>query len=220
MNVRATPSPWESDVLGVRVGVLSTNDAILPEEIIRAENNGLFDVVFVKYDGWLNPSGSVVALDHLYDMEAEIAAEKPNTSSVSVMCFPSKKHLEIAMEAFPDSRFLKDPRLAGKSSDRYVRWLSENQAYVPTDAPDEAFLVTQVDPDGAGRISLIAVASGRRSAGLGTKLVTGVLAMESNKTIWRVRVSAENERAIRFYKRLGFCTKSVSTIFHVWVRGG
>ncbi len=218
MSVLATPSAWESDVLGVRVGTLSTNNTLIPEEVIRAENKDRFDVVFVKYDGWMNPSGSVVALDHLYEMEAEVFAEKPKTLCVSLMCFPGRRHIEIAMQAFPDSRFLKDPRLSKKSSDRYVRWLSENQAYIPTEAPDDAFLVTQSDPDGAGRISLIAVAPDRRSSGLGTRLVNGVFEVEHTKTVWRVRVSAENGKAIRFYKRLGFSMKSVSTIFHIWMK--
>lgn len=221
MNVQAEASDWESSVLGVRVGTLDVaNGPLLDLENIRTWNREKFDVVFVRCEGWVDPILSVTALDYLYDMEAEIATENTRTSCVSVMSFPSKKHLEIALESFPESRFLRDRRLSGKAAERYVRWLSEHQAYVPTEAPDDAFLVTQDDTDGARRISLIAVSGRRRSTGIGNRLVTGVLAIEPTRKIWRVRVSARNHRAIRFYEKIGFRVKSVSTTFHIWTRGG
>lgn len=221
MNSQAVLSAWESDVLGVRVGTLNFPDNPLLElDNIRAWNREHFDVIFVRCEGWVDPMRSVSALDYLYEMEAQLTTEKPRTSCVSLMCFPSKRHIEIALEAFPESRFYRDHRLSDRASSRYVRWLSEHQAYVPTEAPDDAFLVTQDDPDGARRISLIAVSSLRRSTGIGDRLVTGVLAIEPTRKIWRVRVSARNYRAIRFYERVGFRVKSVSTTFHVWTRGG
>lgn len=213
----ATPSPWESDVLGVRVGTLSV-EAPPSVDAIRKRNKEGFDVVFVSCCWWYDPLEDVDAIDHLYDMEIRSPGEKLVTSCVSTISFPSKAHVEIAREALHDSRFLRDPRLARKSQDRYVRWLIEHRVYVPADAPDSAFLVATDDPDGARRISLIAVAKESRGNGTGAQLMFGVFSAEPTREFWRVKVSSRNHRAIRFYERLGFRVKNVSTVFHVWRR--
>lgn len=219
MNASAQASGWESEALGVKVGTLSVDRPPSSDEI-RSANLGRFDVVFVKCDGWVDPPEEVVALDHLYDMEIEVSRSQIETSAVSVIRFPERKHLEIAEEAFQDSRFLKDPRLSSKSDSRYIKWLSEHSTYVPTEAPNTAFLVAQDEPDGARRITLIAVAHECRGNGIGARLVIGVFAVEPTKKVWRVRVSARNHMALRFYESLGFRVKSVGTVFHVWVQGG
>jgi ribosomal protein S18 acetylase RimI-like enzyme len=202
----------------VRVGTLAADVPPSLDEI-RSVNAGFFDVVFVKCAGWVDPTEAVVALDHLYDMEIKVAMPRSELAAVSAISFPGKKHIEIAAEAFGDSRFLKDHRLANKSGSRYTKWLSEHNTYVPTEAPDRAFLVAQDDADGGRRISLIAVSDECRGTGIGARLVLGVFAMEPTKRVWRVKVSARNHRAIRFYERLGFRMKSVETVYHVWVKG-
>lgn len=217
MSARAVPSSWESDVLEVRVGTLSA-DSPPRSDLIRMENRGVFDVVFVSSGRWHDPPADAVAVDHLYDMEIENAGQRTKSSCVSSITFPSRKHVEIAMEALHDSRFLRDHRLRDKSAARYARWLTEHKVYVPAGAPDSAFLVATDDPAaGCRRISLVAVEEGSRGTGIGAKLVTGVFAVEPTQKVWRVKVSARNHRAIRFYEGLGFRVKSVSTVFHVWV---
>lgn len=216
MSLLAKLSSWESDVLGVRVGLLPV-DLAPSLNSVRADNAWKFDVIFVLCDRWLEPPEGAVATDHLYDMELETAGEKPKTSCVSMISFPGRKHIEIAMEALQDSRFLRDPRLAQKSCERYARWLSEHRVYTATENPDGAFLIVTDDPDGARRISLIAVSQEFRGSGIGTRLAGGVLAIEPSRQLWRVKVSARNHRAIRFYENLGFRVKNVSTVFHVWM---
>lgn len=217
MNVRATASVWESDVLEVRVGTLLV-DTLPQAKLIRMENRGVFDVVFVSSGQWHDPPVDAVAVDHLYDMEIENAGQRTKSSCVSSITFPSRKHVEIATEALHESRFLRDHRLRDKSAERYVRWLTEHKVYVPAGAPDSAFLVATDDPVvGCRRISLVAVEKEYRSTGIGAKLVTGAFAVEPTQKVWRVKVSSRNHRAIRFYEGLGFRVKSVSTVFHVWV---
>lgn len=216
-SVLATPSTWESDVLDVRVGTLIVDISHSIDDI-RERNKSEFDVVFVSCGWWYDPPSDVIAIDHLYDMEIRSTGEKLGTSCVSTISFPSKAHVEIAREALHDSRFLADPRLAQKSPDRYVRWLTEHQVYVPVEAPDGAFLVATDDLDGSRRISLIAVAKEFRGHGMGARLVAGVFSAEPTRVVWRVKVAAKNYRAIRFYEGLGFRVKSVSTVFHVWMK--
>lgn len=217
MSVEASPSSWESDTLGVNVGALAAEE-VPSVDAVRAGNKERFDVVFVSCGWWQDPPEGAVAVDHLYDMEIQADRERPSTSCVSTISFPSKAHVEIAREAIRESRFLRDPRLSARSSDRYVRWLTEHKVYVPVEAPDGAFLVATDDEDGARRISLIAVAKELRGTGIGTRLTVGAFCAEPTRSVWRVKVSAQNHLAIRFYETIGFRVKNVSTVFHVWCR--
>lgn len=216
MSARATPSEWESDVLKVKVGVISSGKTPAVDAI-RAENRGLFDVVFVHCSKWVEQRVGRTAIDHLYDMDIVVSEKHSTTSCISAITFPGKELLEIAKSPTIESRFMRDGRLCHKASDRYVRWLKDHRAYVPVEAPVGAFLVPVTDDDGARRISLIAVDPNLRGRGIGTRLVKGVFSAEPNNKIWRVKVSARNRKAMRFYETIGFRVKSISTVFHVWV---
>lgn len=216
MSVLATYSQWESDALGYRVGTLSM-DLVPSTYGIKDENNGKFDVVFVSCDRWVEPANDAVAVDHLYDMELQIPGGHVAAPDVFLLSSTRRKHVAIAREAIRESRFLRDPRLCDRSPDRYVKWLTEHRAYALVDTPDNAFLVATDDPDGCRRISLLAVSEESRGSGSGTRLVSGVFAIEPARKIWRTKVSARNHRGLRFYECLGFRVKSVSTVFHVWM---
>jgi len=216
MNSLATLSVWESDVLGVRVGTISP-DKVPPVDAIRSENRGLFDVVFVSCPKWVEQRSGRVAIDYLYDMEMSVSEELTKAAPASRLVYPGVKLIEVVRSSVIESRFLRDPKLLMKSQDRYIRWLSGHQAYVPEDYPNSAFMVPVDDADGARRISLIAVHMISRGGGIGTRLVMGAFAAEPDKKIWRVRVSARNRRALRFYETIGFRVKDVSTVFNVWV---
>lgn len=217
MNLRAEESKWESDALGIRVGVLTIKTDDISQEAIRLQNRSLFDVVFVRCAAWIDPKWPAVALDYLYEMEAVVRGPGFSAETrIVVAPAASEQHVAIAREAFSDSRFLRDPRLSQKSAARYVRWLFGRRPHVLEDAPDAAFALIQNDQDEAGRISTIAVDRYRRSEGLGSRLVYGIFAADPTRGVWRVRVSARNHRAVRFYGGMGFIVKSVFTIFHVW----
>jgi len=212
----ATPSKWESSVLGVRVGAVSS-DKVPAVDATRAVNRGLFDVVFVTCPKWVECRWGRVAVDYLYDMETVLPEEKRPVPFVSTLVAPGKELVEIARTSPIESRFDRDPILFRKSKDRFVRWLTDNKAYVPAESPDSAFLVPGTDEDGARRITLIMVSVASRGNGIGTRLVLGTFAAEPASRLWRVKVSARNRRALRFYETLGFRVKSISTVFHIWV---
>jgi ribosomal protein S18 acetylase RimI-like enzyme len=216
MTARAARSEWESEVLGVRVGVISS-EKIPTTDLIRSENRGAFDVVFVYCSKWAEQCKGRVAIDHLYDMEAITHGCASAVSCISTIKFPSKKHLEIIRNGSIENRFSRDPNLFKMANERYVRWLSEHEAYVLSDDPESAFLIPTTDEDGHRRISLIAVDRNKRGAGIGTRLVSGSFAAEPGCKLWRVKVSARNRKALKFYETIGFRVKSVSTVFHVWV---
>jgi GNAT superfamily N-acetyltransferase len=208
----ATHSQMYSDVFDFKVGVLETKPPIYAYDV-KSNNKGHFDVVFVKSDSWVDPHGDVTALDYLYDMEFEPGHKitKP-TTSYQVSDF---EHVKIAQTAFKDSRFLRDHMLHQNVERMFSGWISRKMVHVFGGAPLDAFLYENSDEDGARRISLLAVKDSCRGTGLGKLLVNGVLDT-APVSLWRVKVSCRNHRALRFYESIGFQVKSVSTAFHVW----
>jgi len=215
LGVEAKPSSWDSDLFGYRVGLLDVQDIPSIEAIAEA-NRTRFDVVFVKSRSWVEPCSGVVAVDHLYDMEIRLDQGEEYHSARPVTLFsPRSKHFELARTAFHDSRFFRDPKLISRTSELYVRWISNRQVWTLDKAPDDGFLLTEVDEDGAGRIALVAVNEQCRRKGTGRLLMISAVA-KSKLEIWRVKVSVRNYRAVRCYETLGFLVKSVETAFHVW----
>jgi ribosomal protein S18 acetylase RimI-like enzyme len=207
----ATHSPWDSEVFGYRVGILHAKPPAHAYDI-RNANKGKFDVVFVKFDVWVDPDGSVDALDYLYDME-RLAVNAGESLLVSKVV-SNAKHLSIARTSFQDSRFLRDPKLRQSVPYMYTTWLGLKEVYVLREDGDNAFLLEDKDSDGTSRISLVAVNENSRKRGLGRLLASCVL---WTSPAWRVKVSCRNYQAIRFYENLGFRTESVHTAFHVWI---
>jgi GNAT superfamily N-acetyltransferase len=216
-SYRATRSDWDSEVFGCRIGLLSLKDRPCLKAVIQEENRSDFDVVFVKADGWQSPPGAS-AIDQLYEMDFS-GPPAPADAPVVELQSPGASHLAISREAFSDSRFARDPRLQKKTPEFYEKWLSGNGTiYSLAALAGDAFIVVNVDPPGVGRISLLATLESSRGSGLGTALVQGVLAQRADLKTWRVRVSARNVRAIRFYESLRFKVKWVQTAFHIWMK--
>jgi GNAT superfamily N-acetyltransferase len=216
----AAASKWDSEVFGIKVGVLITEAPVAVEDV-RNANRGVFDVVFVKAGGWVDPDGLAAAVDHLYDMEIEAPRPRPRVRILAraLLSPPRPRHLEIARTAFSDSRFLRDGRLREMAPGLYSRWVSGKMLHVLDGHADDAFLLASRDADGARRIALVAVDDARRGAGIGDALLAGALSLEP-PALWRVRVSVRNHRAVRFYESAGFRVSGVSTAFHVWTEGG
>ena len=216
--IKAEKSNFDSDVFGCNVGILKCSE--IPGKFsIQEANRSNLDVVFVKADGWQVPDDVVSALDYCFEME--LKSKPVEFNQAIVRCdFVRPSHVAIAKVAFPDSRFLRDPRLTRKTDALYERWLtSASSVYALEPVENDAFMVVTEDPDGAGRISLLAVLDKSRGIGIGEALVNGVMSKPSAAGTWRVKVSCRNVRGIRFYEKLGFRIKSVHTAFHVWTSG-
>jgi ribosomal protein S18 acetylase RimI-like enzyme len=216
-NLQATTRPWESEPFEVNVGLLAL-EGPAPRTLSVAEANRDLDVVFVKIPGWHEPKG-VVALDYTYEMELCDRPPASDRCAVVELQEPRQAHVAIACNAFPDSRFHRDPKLALKAGAFYEKWLrGDGKLYALEALQDDAFLFVSVDPDGAGRISLVAVFDKSRGISYGGSLICGVMHLRSELVTWRVRVNSRNVRAIRFYEKLGFRMKSVQTAYHVWTK--
>lgn len=220
MAFLAKHSDFDTQVFGRRVGTLELSAGSSIRQI-RKGNQGYFDVVFVKCEGWVIPDDPVVALDYRYDMEnscPKVDLRTSDESNARLLDHPLPGHLDIVKTAFADSRFLLDPKLASSAPDFYTIWLSHCRKVYALAPPEDqdAFLALTQDPDGSLRISLVATREGKRGKDLGSTLIRSAFYQEEIER-WRVKVSARNYRAIAFYEWLGFHMKSVSTAFHVWM---
>lgn len=215
----AKPSPWDSEVFGCEVGVLQLGEIPPSKSAILEANIGKFDVVFVKVEGVQFVEG-VSAIDHVYEMSCHEFPDMWQRVADAVQVYdPRPEHVAISRTAFKTSRFFRDPRISRRTSELYEKWLSGNGTiYALKDAPDDAFMVMSTDPDGSGRISLLAVSENCRGRGVGSRLTLSVIAQLSDTIEWRVKVSSSNVRALRFYEHLGFRVSSASTAFHVWTK--
>lgn len=210
----ATPSPWDTEVFGYTVGKIHSDGKRTFSYDVGKLNREKFNVVFVKSDGWVDPYGDIVeAVDHLYDMEFK-ALEKLYPFGISEMTATSA-HMQLAGRAFKDSRFLRDVRLRDHVPEMYYKWLFGKTVWVLKGAEESAFLLPDVDQDGARRISLVAVDERHRGMGVGRLLVSSVLRTEMPAT-WRVKVSCRNHQAVRFYETVGFRVKNICTAYHIW----
>lgn len=215
--VRATPSPWDSEVLNVRVGLLGEWGPGWTAEAVREENRVEFDVVFVRADGWVDPPAGSAAEDHLYDMEAT-PGDFRSPEVLTLLGTPSAALLSVAASAFEDGRFHRDPRLRERAGLLYRKWcLDAAGRMLVLRGREDALLVEGRDGDGAFRIDLVAVGGEARGSGAGSDLVRGAMGRPGARGVWRVRASCRNWRAVRFYGKLGFVVRAARTAFHIWV---
>lgn len=215
--MRARRSDWDSEVFGLDVGILCEWHPEWNVAQVKDANKEDFDVIFVKAAGWVDPPVDAVAQDHVFDMETAVEAWPPSGIARLMGAIPLRL-LEIAEKAFANSRFLRDERLAGKAPAFYRRWCldAKERILVFRGQEEEGFLIEGRDTDQAGRIELVAVDGTRRGRGIGSRIVYGAIGRPSGPNIWRVRVSSRNWKGIRFYERLGFMVRAVSTAFHIW----
>lgn len=212
----AVYSEWDSQVFKCSVAKMYLGEKEQVSEFQIAEEGRRFDVVFVSTRRWMDFLFSPPGLDHLYDMELISLLPAVLATGKTMLMGATDRHREIARKSFTDSRFLFDQQLKPYAQDLYARWVTGGQVHVVTEEPDDAFLITKRDVDGSSRISLVAVDEKFRGAGVGGQLIQDVI--EKSPGTWRVKVSARNHRAIRFYEKLGFRVKDTWTAFHVWTK--
>jgi len=121
--------------------------------------------------------------------------------------YASTREEEMALVAWSDEEKAAFLRSQFEAQDRYYR-----QYY-----PDAAYLVVEVDGELAGRLYVARLAGAKdirivdvallppfRSKGFGREILASVLA-DGDRLGWRVSIHVErNNRALRFYDRLGF----------------
>jgi dTDP-4-amino-4,6-dideoxy-D-galactose acyltransferase len=130
---------------------------------------------------------------------------------------------DIAQIAFPLSRFTADPFFTATDADAlYREWVANlcgglAKCVLVAHAQDEAvgFTSCAVQPDGSGRIPLIATSDLHRRQGIGRALVESSIAWFAGHGIQRawVKTQASNYPALALYSRSGFVVAASELTF-------
>lgn len=122
------------------------------------------------------------------------------------------------------SRFSADPHFGAEAARRlFETWLLKEAAVTlvnPTAHGIGGCVMGNIEPDGTGVISLLAVAPESRHQGLGLALCTSALQWFSDQgcTHARVVTQGHNVASQRIYQKAGFLTQSVDVWFHKWFK--
>jgi dTDP-4-amino-4,6-dideoxy-D-galactose acyltransferase len=130
----------------------------------------------------------------------------------------------IARGSHGDTRFFMDSRFdRQKCGQLYALWFEkdaeEHKILVGESAGRAAGYVTcEVEPDGSGRIRLIAVEQTARGRGLGKALISASLQWFASRGVRRVHVVTQacNVAAVRMYESSGFMVRDTRIWFHCW----
>lgn len=132
---------------------------------------------------------------------------------------------EIAREIGEVSRFSLDPHFPrGASGEMYATWVrkinqSTHGVVLTSLFNDQAIGFIACEKQGnVGKIVLVGVRSAFRGHGMGIPLLRKALNWFSEQgcTVARVVTQGRNVTAQRMYQKAGFCTASVSLVYHRW----
>jgi len=133
----------------------------------------------------------------------------------------------IARSSHRDSRFYFDGRFPEKLCDAlYETWIVKScngyadAVFVADEAGRAAgYISCHLDPNGEGRIGLVAVGAAAQGKGIGRSLVERALEWFSGSGVRSVSVVTQgrNCHAQRLYQRCGFTTRSLGLWYHLWL---
>lgn len=149
--------------------------------------------------------------------------------SISNNISNDKEILDIASDSFMTSRFLSDPYLpVDKSQLVYYMWTKN-----AFNKQNKYFVVYRIDNRVMGyllfslhnskcSIELIAVKQDAQGKNVGSELINALEKYLLDKKIVSIQVGTQvnNISAIRFYSKIGFQYKSLSSTYHWWPNKG
>jgi dTDP-4-amino-4,6-dideoxy-D-galactose acyltransferase len=136
--------------------------------------------------------------------------------------------MAIARVSHHDSRFYQDPGFQdSRCDDLYATWIERSfEGYADSvfvaemDGIVSGYITCRVSNSGEGSIQLLAVRSGARGLGVGSRLVGKALEYLSERgmTTASVVTQGRNIGSLSLYQRCGFRTNNVQHWYHRWFR--
>ncbi len=141
--------------------------------------------------------------------------------------FASEKLRSLALQSGINSRFKTDPNFKNNEFERlYIEWIERSvqriiakEVLVYFENDDEKGLITLGLKKNAGSIGLLAVDEKERGKSIGKKLVHEALRYFNEIKTETVEVVTQSDNIIAcgFYRSMGFETKSIVNIYHLWI---
>ena len=170
---------------------------------------------------------------HLVDIRLELSCPVPDQPIELTEFvrhhrdFDLPELLEIAADAYTDSRFYYDPKFTRKqASILYREWIvkdchggADAVLIVPHKESVGGYITCHLESPDLGRIGLVGVNSHMRGAGIGRTLVNASLNYFRDQCVKEVRVVTQgrNITAQRLYQSVGFRTCSLNIWYHKWL---
>lgn len=235
--VSCTVLAWDSEFFGVRIGRvhadrLSAADA---EAAVRWGGEEGLDCLYSLVDAEHTPTLRALAahgfqfVDIRLTLDRALNAEPPPASAIAVRLAgpPDRGVLEsLARVSHRNTRFYEDGRFDRTRCDElYATWIAK-----ALDDPEAFVLVPDIDgrlggylsihqpANAEARVGLIALAPDLQGRGVGEALMAEAFARLAARGPRRIAVVTQgrNARAVRFYEKCGFRTRTCQFWYHRW----
>ncbi len=230
---------WDSRFFGYKIGAIYTQNLRLNEleKIIielREQDYRLAYCFADPYDEISNSSlksvsGLLVDQKITFSMGIDDADNLIMSTFIKPVRqnFASEKLKSLALQSGIYSRFKIDPNFDNDEFEKlYLEWIEKSvkkviaeEVLVYYENDDEKGLITLGLKNNVGSIGLLAVDEKERGKSIGKKLVQAALVYFKERKIDNIEVvtQIENKSACGFYKSIGFETKSIVNIYHLWI---
>jgi dTDP-4-amino-4,6-dideoxy-D-galactose acyltransferase len=230
---------WDSQFFGYKIGAIHTQNLKLDEldKIIRElkEQDYRLAYCFANPDDEISNSSLKSVSRLLVDQKVtfSIGIDEVNNFTRCTyikpfnLKFATEKLKSLALQSGIYSRYRIDPNFTNNEFEKlYIEWIEKSvkkviakEVLVYYENEDEKGLITLGLKNNIGSIGLLVVDEKERGKSIGKKLVQeALLYFKENKIdIVEVVTQLDNKSACGFYKSMGFETKSIVNIYHLWI---
>lgn len=231
---------WDSDFFGYKIASIQTSQLHPAElkEILKdlEQQNVTLAYCFVQEDDNISfnslqkASGlltdkKVIYVIHGFSAPSEIDSRHIRPYDLNYL---SDNLHNLALQSGIYSRYNVDPKFRNNEYERlYLEWIkksvekkiADDILVYYDDITERGFITLSVKED-KGTIGLVAVDERERGKSIGRKLMNSTFEYFANRNINTVEVVTQmaNKTACLFYESLGFQVKSVTNIFHLWIK--
>lgn len=228
-----TIAQWDTEHFGFKVGNLTFDGDITQESInqarIEAKAKG-YDLLYIK--GVNIPEKYIDEKLKLVDEKVIYAQSKLDsfefaTCAVSALKKPlSDDLLQLAYESGKYSRYILDEKLPSSVFPTLYRlWMEKSLSgeiaddvlVIQKDGKQVGMLTYKIE-NNVYEIGLVAVSPKYAGNGVGTSLMQSFLSIVEKSSEIEVATQKHNSVACHYYEKNGFKVKSITNIYHLWIK--
>jgi len=142
--------------------------------------------------------------------------------------YPSARIKDLALQSGIYSRFKVDPGFRNNEYENlYTEWIVKSvdksfadEILVYFDDNEEKGFISLSAKNNIGSIGLLAVDERERGKSIGKKLINATFVYFINNAVGEIEVVTQkaNRTACAFYESQGFKVKSITNVYHIWIK--
>lgn len=228
-----TTVQWDTDCFGIKIGNLTFDGDVTAESINQAcieASAKEYDLLYIKGvsipEELLDQNLKLVDEKVIY-AQKKIGLSKFEPCTISVLYNPlSDNLLQLAYESGKYSRYRLDEKLPPTVFPTlYKLWMEKS---LSGDIADDVLVIQQDDKlvgmltyrieNNVYDIGLVSVLPKYAGKGVGTSLMQSFLSIAEKDSEIEVATQKHNSVACHYYEKNGFKVKSITNIYHLWIR--